>query len=207
VSLPDPAVLPILERDFVLAWRNIKTEDYVGNSMGYKRDQSCVGTTNGAGGRNVQIFILSPDHVVLHALPGFWHPDDLAHELELAKVAWRLWRDESRSDADKRTMYSRIVLADLRFQDPGTYARSDWQSFDKSYQSGKIDRDTFERNDLGNVKRTESGAPILKPLNVLAHQRMAARAFLPFDEFDVDAFVEYGQRYYDNNRDRGRPLK
>jgi hypothetical protein len=207
VSLPDPAVFPLLERDFVLAWHNIKKEDYVGDSMGYARNQSCVGTTNGAGGRNVQIFILSPDHIVLHALPGFWHPEDLAHELEIAKVAWRLWRDESRSEADKRAMYSRIVLADLRFQDPATYARSDWQSFDKSYQSGKIGRDTFERNDFGDVKRTELGAPILKPLNVLAHQRMSARAFLPFDEFDVDAFVEYGRRYYDNNRDGGRQLK
>jgi hypothetical protein len=207
VTLPDPAVFSLLQRDFVLGWKNIKREDFVGDSAGYTRHQSCVGTTNGAGGRNVQLFVLAPDQVVLHALPGFWHPADLVHELHLAKAAWRLWQDSGRSLEQKRSMYRRLVLTDLRYQDPASYARSDWQSFDKSYQSGHLDQDTFERNEMGKVQRTAAGAPILKPLNVLTHQRMAARAFLPFDEFDVDAFVEYGTRYYDNNREPGRRLK
>lgn len=212
MSLPDPKVLSILRRDYVLAWKNIRREEYVGDSFGYSTSQSCVGTTNGAGGRNVQLFILAPDSTVLHALPGFWHPDDLARELRFGLQAWLLWKDRSRSLGQKRSMYRRLVLTDLRYQSPAMYARSDWQSFDKSREGrvGPSGRDTFERADDGTVKKTGRGAPILKPTNVLTHQRMAARAFLKFADFDIAAFVDYGNRFYDNNRGVsgvGRKLK
>ena len=45
---------------------------------------------------------------------------------------------------------------------------------------------------------------------MLTHQRMAARAFLPFEDFDIAAFVDYGNRFYDNNRGvsgKGRKIK
>jgi hypothetical protein len=214
VSLPDERVFPLLQRNFVLGWKNIRKEEYVGDSFGYSRKQSCVGTTNGAGGKNVQLFILSSDHVVLHALPGFWHPEDLARELRLALASHRLWQDERRTLAQKRRMYQRLVLTDLRYQPAATYARSDWQGFDK-FHEGRVgsrdrSRDTFEHDGAGKLKVTGAGAPILKPMNVLAHQRMAARAFLPFEEFDIKEFVDYGTRFYDNNRGRsgrGRKLK
>lgn len=204
----------MLRRDFVLGWKNIRKEEYVGDSFGYSRKQSCVGTTNGAGGKNVQLFILSHDGVVIHALPGFWHPEDLEHELRLALVSFRLWQDDGRTLAQKRRMYQRLVLTDLRYQSAATYARSDWQGFDK-FHEGRIggrdtSRDTFEHSADGKMKVTDRGAPILKPMNVLAHQRMAARAFLKFEDFDIKAFVDYGTRFYDNNRGvsgRGRKLK
>ena len=75
MSLPHQAVYPMLKSDFVLGWKNIIREDYVGRSHGYTSRQTSVGTTNGAGPHNVQIFVLSPELVVLHALPGFWHPE------------------------------------------------------------------------------------------------------------------------------------
>ena len=77
-------MFPLLKSDFVVGWKNIQREDYVGASHGYTCEQPAVGTTNGAGPRNTQMFVLSPGGVVLHALPGFWHPDELAAELHFS---------------------------------------------------------------------------------------------------------------------------
>jgi len=204
VSLPSEAVYPILQNDFVLGWKNIRREDYVGGSFGYTRRQACVGTTNGAGAHNVQIFVLSKDLTVLHALPGFWHPDDLARELRFAKVLLQLWKDDTRTDEQKRGMYRRLQLSELRFQPAVMYARSDWQEFDKTREGAVVskdkDRDTFKHTDKGEVKRDARGAPVLKALNVLTHERMAQRPFLKFKDFDFAKFIDYGTEFYDNNR-------
>ena len=114
MSLPNDDVLDLLKSKFVLGARNIEKDEHVGMSHGYKKTHTAVGTTNGAGGRNVQLFIIAPDSTVLHAMPGFWHPEDLAHELRFGLQAWRLWNDEARSLEQKRDMYRRMVLTDLR---------------------------------------------------------------------------------------------
>ena len=138
---------------------------------------------------------------MLHALPGFWHPEDLARELQLAKAIWRLWSDKGRTKEEKVSMYQRLQLTELRYHPPATYARSDYQEFDKHHarHAHNKDGDTFERSADGMRKLTPRGAPVLKPLNVLVHQRMAARPFLQFKDFDVDRFIDYGRSYYDNN--------
>ncbi len=214
MSLPSKAVFPILKRDFVLGWKNIRREDYVGASFGYTRKHACVGTTNGAGAHNVQIFVLSPDLVVLHALPGFWHPEDLARELQFAKTLWRLWQDDTRTDAQKRDMCRRLQLTELRSQPAVMYARSDWQEFDKSREAAALarekDRDTFKHTDDGEIKLNPRGAPMLKALNVLTHERMALRPFLRFEDFDIARFIDYGRKFYDNNLGvsrRGKKLR
>lgn len=202
MSLPSDAVYPLLKNDFVLGWKNIRREEYVGDSFGYTKNQACVGTTNGAGAHNVQIFVLSPDLVVLHALPGFWHPDDLARELRFAKVLLRLWQDDTRTAAQKGEMYRRLQLTELRYQPAVMYARSDWQEFDKTREGAALamkDRDTFRHTDGGKVVRDARGAPVLKALNVLTHERMAQRPFLEFADFDFARFIDYGRKFYDNN--------
>jgi hypothetical protein len=210
VSLPSDEVYPILRNDYVLGWKNIRREEYVGASFGYTKNHACVGTTNGAGAHNVQIFILSPDLVVLQALPGFWHPEDLARELQFAKVLMRLWEDDGRTDAQKREAYRRLQLTELRYQPAAMYARSDWQEFDKTREGAALtrkDRDTFDHAEDGEVKRTARGAPVLKALNVLTHERMAQRPFLKFEDFDFAKFIDYGRKFYDNNLGVSRPGK
>src|SRR5262249_9056841 len=61
-------------------------------------------TTNGAGPRNVQLFMFNSDGTVLHCLPGFWTPGDLLYELQFAQSLNRLWTDAfmSREAKDKR---------------------------------------------------------------------------------------------------------
>lgn len=188
----------MLQSDFVVGWQNIAKKDYVGDSRGYTCEQAAVGTTNGAGPRNTQIMVMSPGGVVLHALPGFWHPDDLATELEFSKTLHRLWSDPKRSKADKKRMASMMQLAALRTHSKAMFERSKWQGFDiqkeMEWQSNGVERDTFATDDQGNP------TVAMKPLNVLVHERMAQRPFLTYWRFDVAEFADYGLDFYDNNR-------
>jgi hypothetical protein len=186
-------VFSLLKDKFVVGWKNIQREDYVGSSHGYTCSESAVGTTNGAGPRNTQTFVLSSDGVVLHCLPGFWHHDDLAYELELARVLHRLWKD-ARPTADKRAMFARMHLRAIRVQPAAMLARSGWQGFDAQHERKRLEsgqRDTFYYQD---------GKPTtLKPLSVVLHERMAARPFVAYRKFDTEGFIDYGRPYYDNN--------
>jgi len=203
VSLPQEPVFSLLKSDFVVGWKNIITEDYVGESFGYTCDQTAVGTTNGAGPHNVQIFVLSPDLTVLHALPGFWHPDDLAQELRFSQVLHRLWQDKGRSRKEKDAMFTKLQLAEYKNHSRATTIRSSWQGFDaaneqKRHQEGK-QRDTLLTSVDGSVLERR-GRPLMKPINQLVHERMAQRPFVKFKDFDVAEFADYGRILYDNNR-------
>lgn len=204
MTLPDDDVINFLENHFILGHKNIHKDEHVGMSRGYSKTQHAVGTTNGAGGRNVQFLVIAPDGVVLHALPGFWHPEDLARELRFAKVAARLWEDDTRTRAQKDRMLVRLHLAEIRRQSPETYARSGWQDFDERTERARAQRearDTVLTNALGEIIG-------MKPLNVLAHERVLQQPFVPFTEFDIGRFVDYGTLYYDLNqgRDHARVL-
>lgn len=197
----------MLRDDFVVGWTNIRKSGFVGYSHGYSSKQTSVGTTNGAGGRNTQIFVLAPDRTVLHALPGFWHPEDLARELRFAKLVAMLWADRTKTRETKERMLARMHRREVYQQPPETYARSSWQSFDEHAEQRRLSseiRDTALRNDDG-TPFVENGRFRLKPLNVLVHERMARRPFVPWDEFDVESFVDYGRYFYDINfADEGR---
>lgn len=183
----------MLRDEFVLGWKNNEREEYCGTSRGYSRSQTAVGTTNGAGGHNVQIFVLTPDLVVLTALPGFWHPDDLASELRFAKVLDRLWRDENRTTAQKNSMWVKLHEQHLSRQSPETTARSEWQSFDRRKELARS-----RRENLDTVVINEDG-PEVKPLNRVVRKRLIDRPFEAFADFDIPSFVDYGRTHYDNN--------
>ena len=185
----------MLQRQFVLGWKNIIKETYVGDSFGYSPRQTALGTTNGAGPHNVQIFVLSSDLVVLHALPGFWHPEDLARELRFALVVARLWADLDRSRDQKERMYRRLHSAEVARQTDLTLARSRWQPFDVTEERERLGREPRDTFLVAEDGRTEP-----KPINLLVHERMSMRPFLSFEDFDIESFVDYGRKFYDNNR-------
>lgn len=202
MTLPDPEVQRVLANEFVLGWQNIEKAEHVGLSHGYRKDQTAVGTTNGAGGRNLQIVLMAPDSTVLHVLPGFWHPEDLVVELEFARALYRLWLDEGRTHAAKVAMFTAMHRAFLHRLSPATIARSDWQSFDAAAELERVGR--------GEVRDTvvadASGPPKMKPVCQLLHERMAQRPFQKLADFDMESYVDYGRAFYDNNEwlDKGR---
>ncbi|MEE2886145.1 MAG: hypothetical protein VX951_01825 [Planctomycetota bacterium] len=196
MSLPLEPAFSLLKEHFVVGWKNIHREDYVGHSHGYTCENAAVGTTNGAGPRNMQLYVLAADGTVLHCLPGFWHPEDLAHELRFAQAIHRLHKDK-RSSKSKRAMYQRLHQSAIRNQPPAMAARSGWQGFDALNEKNRLKmlktgtRDTFYY---------ENGKPTkLKPTSVVLHERMAKRPFMSFRKFDTETFVDYGRPYYDNN--------
>lgn len=210
-----------MQSDFELTWKNIKKEDYVGYSAGYSTSKCAVGTTNGAGAHNVQIFVLSPEQIVLHALPGFWHAEDLARELRLGLSLFKLWKSENYSPEQKNKIYRRIQLNAVRNHPVEMFARSAWQGFDVNTERARNrsgERDTFfaekapeaiPRN-LQQLMRSittlavQPGQQIPKPINLLVHERMARRPFVRFADFDTAQFIDYGRMFYDLNRKRDR---
>jgi hypothetical protein len=197
VSLSLDPTFSILKDHFVVGWKNIAREDYVGSSHGYECNQPAVGTTNGAGPRNMQMFMLSPDGVVLHCLPGFWHPEDLAHELQMGRTLHRLWKDK-RSTKAKRDMFKRIQMRTMRNLPKSMVSRSSWQGFDAANE-----RDRLKKLKTGQTRDTfiyKDGKPTrIKPLTTVVHERMLKQPFVKFSRFDTEAFIDYGRNYYDNN--------
>lgn len=191
MSLSLDPTFSVLKEHYIVGWKNIAREDYVGASSGYGCDQPAVGTTNGAGPRNMQMFMLSGDSTVLHVLPGFWHPEDLAHELQLGRTLHRLWKDK-RSTKAKRDMFQRIQKRTLRNLPKAMVSRSGWQGFDAQNERNRLKmlkpgqtRDTFFYKDGKPGK--------IKPLTTLVHERMMEQPFVKFRRFDTEEFIDYGR--------------
>ena len=202
MTLPNEDTLQFLEGRFVLCHRNIEKDDHVGMSHGYSPTQSAVGTTNGAGPRNVQFLVLAHDETVLHAVPGFWHAEDLIKELTLGLEVGRLYADEQIRAGKKTQMFRMLHDAFLRRHGPDMAARSQWQGFDRWHEEQRKEvepRDTFTL--------TLSGDRRLKSVPRVIHDRMVARPFVKLADFDLEQFVDYGRPFYDNNHgDKGKPF-
>lgn len=209
MTLPNPEVMELLADRFVLGWRNIERDDHVGLSHGYRCDQTAVGTTNGAGGRNVQLLILATDQTVVHALPGFWHAEDLLPELRLGLELHDLYVSEDRTATQKQAMFTALHRSFLRHLPAATIERSKWQGFDEWAEIQRAQtgvRDTFALDDRGAVVLEKVGRVALKPLPQIVHERLLARPFRKLQDFGMESFVDYGRAFYDNNAglDKGR---
>jgi len=184
----------MLAGQFVLAARNIQRDLHVGMSYGYRCDQSAVGTTNGAGGRNVQLLVLAADDTVVHALPGFWHAADLLPELRLGLELFRLYLDDNRPVAARDAMLQALHRSHVRRHGEAAAARGAWQSFDAWHERQRPDFAARDTSVPG-----PGGMTALKDIPSLVHDRMLARPFRRLADFDLEAFVDYGRPYYDNN--------
>jgi hypothetical protein len=201
VTLPNPEVMAMLQERFIVGARNIEREEHVGLSQGYSCSQTAVGTTNGAGGRNVQILVLAADETVVHALPGFWHAEDLCNELRLGLELYRLYLDEDLTPAQKQAMAAVLHRAHLRLYGDEEARRGDWQGFDRQYELERANKETRDTV-TGDTACTRA----LKTIPEIVHERLIARSFKRLADFGMETFVDYGRPYYDNNGgiDRGR---
>jgi hypothetical protein len=188
VSLSTDPTFSLLKSQFVCGYEDIENKGFAGASGRHECDGNAVNTSNGAGPRNVQIFVLAPDGTVLHCLPGYWHSRDLAQELVFAQKLNRLWLRSDFSLAQKKTIASQLQLAHIGDHSQAEHDRSHMQPFDVSYESS---------HNPGSDALLPGGQA--KTIDVLMHERMAVRPFVPYDQFDVKTFSAYGDPMYDKH--------
>src|SRR5262249_31820785 len=151
---------------------------------------------NGAGPHNLQLFIISSDGVVLHCLPGYWNPQDLAAELAFAQKLNKLWRSSlSRAEKDRR--FSQMQLAHIQEHSAEMVRRSRMQNFDMQYEARHrpTTSDTLLHPLTPGQKKPPASA--FKTTDRIVHERMASRPFVKYEDFDVEKFTDYGRPKYD----------
>jgi len=166
---------------------------------------NAVNTTNGAGPHNIQIFVLNPDGTVLHCLPGYWNPDDLITELAFAQKVNNLY-NSTMPDAAKKQQYVHMHLAHIREHSSQMVARSHMQGFDQMYEAKKRLKTTDTIANMSVVKdalASKSKIPdsAFKTTDVIMHERVSKQPFVPYNQFDVVAFSDYGKTKYDKQED------
>ena len=210
-TLANDLVLEELRDHFVLGRGDLERVPHVGLSNGYEADQTSMGTTNGAGGRNLQIVVLAADGTLVHALPGFWHALDLLPELELARQLHDLYGSAGHTRAQKQTMALTMHRSFVRRLSVATLDRSRWREEDAKAESERAKVgvcDTFVLDGKGQPQRDAAGLVRLKPIVQFVHERLAARLFVKLADFDMEWFVDYGTVLHDDNAaiERGRPF-
>ncbi|MDA0839504.1 MAG: hypothetical protein O3B01_26790 [Planctomycetota bacterium] len=215
MSLSVDPVFSLLKSDFICGVRNIADQPYCGTSGKHAVGNPAVKTTNGAGPHNIQLFVLASDGTVLHCLPGYWAPQDLAHELKFAEKLNKLWLDSSLAREEKDDLFKSTQLAHIREHSSSMANRSRMQGFDMKFELKKRPdtTDTVLREDsIQPVHRTHSqkparaeagSKPVFKTTDQVVHERMAERPFVSYQEFDVADFSDYGRPKYDKKPDGG----
>ncbi len=164
---------------------------------------NAVETTNGAGPHNIQMFVMDPDGTVLHCLPGYWNPDDLAGELRFAERLDSVWTDRSVGMAQKKAQFARMHMDHFRQHSSALVARSHMQSFDRKHE---LERPGF--NDTLRMTRNPNavdwqagGDDLVKTTDEIMHERMSKRPFVSYSSFDTGRFADYGTHFYDKHED------
>ena len=192
MSLSQAPAFQVLKQYFICGVRDISGLPYSGFSESHKPTGVAVNTSNGAGPHNIQLFVLSADGTVLTCMPGFWSPQDLVGELQLAEDLNRVWLNPNLTRAQKDNSFRAMQLGHIRQHCPQLVSHSQMQGFDKVYEV-KHGRhaDVFAGGQASEAS--------IKTTDVIMHERMARQPFVPYDQFNVAAFIEYGRPQYDKN--------
>jgi hypothetical protein len=213
VTLSNDTLIRTLNSQFVCGFRNIKDEPYCGKSGQHDPNTPAVLTTNGAGPHNVQIFVLASDGTVLHCLPGFWNPADLLYELKFAQSLNRVWTNTQLSQETKEKRFKEANTKHASAHSLDMRTRSHLQGFDEKKERRKGESDfKLEPGQQPTVTLTRRGPKLsdMKTVDQVVHERMARRPFVPYEDFDVAAYVDYGQLRYDkheNDPNRGKGMR
>ncbi|MBS1995836.1 MAG: hypothetical protein JSS86_05975 [Cyanobacteria bacterium SZAS LIN-2] len=188
----------MLKDNFVCGFRDIGNQKYAGASGKHMPDENAVDTTNGAGPHNIQLFVLDPDGTVLTCLPGYWHAEDLAPELALAQELDQVWHDPNLTLSEKRAKYSQMQLAHIAAHPQAEHKRSHMQGFDEKYEAKTNPNSDFFYNPRAIDPATgQTPASNVKSIDIVMHERLAMRPFVPYDKFDVAQYSSYGKLKYD----------
>ncbi len=211
MSLSQEPALSVLSNELVCGYRDISKERYAGFSGKHDVDGNAVATTNGAGPHNLQTFLLASDGTVLHCLPGYWSAKDLVEEVEFAGRLDDLWKSPRYSVSQKKQMYREMQLAHVGEHSMPMVARSRMQGFDMKHEAKNrpYTSDTILNPQLAvqlaSMQKGQKPPPgvkdAFKTTDRLMHERMSMRPFIPYQQFDVAAYVDYGRPKYDKNED------
>ena len=203
MSLSKEPAFSNLRNRFVCGYRDISNEPYAGNSGVHATDGNAIETTNGAGPHNIQMFVMAPDGTVLHCMPGYWNPNDLAGELTLAEHLGSVWQDRSMSLEQKKTQFARMQMEHFKQHPHDLVARSHMQGFDRKHElERKGYKDTVRMAANPNaVDWQDGGDDLVKTTDEIMHERMAQRPFVAYSRFDTGKFADYGTHFYDKHED------
>lgn len=151
--------------------------------------------------------MLAPDGTVLHCLPGYWAPQDLKRELDLSLKLYDVWKNPHMNVAQKKQVFSQMQLAHMSEHPTDMSRRSRMQGFDQKFEARRrpYKSDTVLDPKLA-VQALQSGDNRLlnqafKTTDVIMHERMAQRPFLPYQQFDVAQYTDYGRQKYEKHED------
>lgn len=206
MSLSNDPAFSRLKSRFVCGYQDITGEEYAGRSGIHEVGGNAIRTTNGAGPHNVQLFILAADGTVLHCLPGYWDPNDLVREMDLAEQLMTIWRDPALSREQKNARFTEMQLAHVNDHPGDMVFRSRMQSFDQKFEARRrlatsdaiLDREAAA-GAVGARVRIPQRA--FKTTDLLMHERLSKRPFVAYRDFDTAAYVDYGRPKYDKRED------
>lgn len=186
MTLANPKVTQLLEKNFVCAWKNIQGTDYAGTSNKHFPEYAATEVETCAGHNNVQMFFMTADGRVLNCLPGFWDSEAFLSEAQLAIELNQLYLNTPS-----------IATRNEKFLDAhlNQFSKYDSKMLRKSQLTG-FDQRTVEGQQGSDFKRKEGNTKDLKSTVQIVHERMAERPFTPFESFDVKRFVDMGQQSY-----------
>lgn len=174
-------------------------DPYAGNSGIHPATGPAVTTTNGAGPRNLQLFIMAKDGTVVHCMPGYWNPTDLDHELDLADRLHRVWLDNSITEPQKKALFAQEQVRHIQTHSQEEVARSELQGFDKLFCYKNHVTDAIANASLIPAEWHDVPKEAFKTTDVILHERMAKQPFVNYSSFNVASFVNYGSHHYDKH--------
>ena len=210
MSLSKEPTFSLLHNRFVCGYKDISNEPYAGNSGAHSTNANAVETTNGAGSHNIQMFVMDADGTVLHCMPGYWNPDDLAAELHLGEQLDAVWRDHSMSAQQKKTQFANLQMEHLRHHSSDLVARSHMQGFDHSHELARKGYSDTLRSGAsaggwqgGSAWNSKDGSAedMVKTTDEIMHERMSKRPFVSYGSFDTAKFADYGTNFYDKHEE------
>ncbi len=205
MTLSNEKVVDLMMTQFVCGTKNISNEKYSGRSGEHDTDDAAAYTTNGAGPRNMQIFILSSDGVVLHCLPGFWCPEDLIFEIKFAMELNNVWMDPSLTLDAKKKLFTEAHLNHICSHSTKMMSRSRLQGFDAQFEKKRQEKKGNSDFALKDSDLEKYGKKLpkmsekhegLKTCDIVMHERMSKSPFVSYEEFDVKNFCDYGKFRY-----------
>lgn len=206
VSLSEEPAFSVLKDELVCGYRDISRESWAGYSGRHDVDGNAINTSNGAGPKNLQTFILGSDGTVLTCLPGFWAPQDLVSEIEFASRLNDVHTNPKYGPAQKRLKFRAMHIAHITEHSHDMANRSHMQGFDQHYEQQHRFYTSDTIKDDKRAEAIKAGTTLVshdgfKTTDVIMHERMSRRPFMAYADFDTQRFADYGTPHYDKNED------